>query len=106
MNEWTIRFPINPAAYVEEELLVKLFHLHRKHQDKIGRYMIYNFFYYNRPRGLAKVDAWWYNTIQNADEFVKFRSKIEKDLDLIRNPYRYDYGHYFTKEKYYAGKNN
>lgn len=68
--------------------------------------MIYNFFRYNRPRGLAKVDAWWYNTIQNADEFVKFRSKIEKDLDLIRSPYRYDYGHYFTKEKYYADKNN
>ena len=99
MYKWTVKFPINPTAYVEEELLVKLFHLYRKHQDEIDRYMIYNFFCYNRPRGLAKVDAWWYNTIREADEFVKFRSNIEKDLDLIRNPYRYDYGHYFVKEK-------
>lgn len=101
MNEWTVKFPVYPPIYSEEELFVKLLHLYRKHQDEIDRYIIYNFFYYNRPRGLAKVDAWWDNTTRKVDEFVKFRSKIEKDFNLIRNPYRYDYGHYFVKEKYY-----
>ena len=54
----------------------------------------------NRPRGLGEVNTWWYNIFRISEILFEFSDRTKKEYDTISNPYHFDYGHYFVKEKY------
>lgn len=53
----------------------------------------------NRPRGIGKVNTWWYNVFRISKVLFEFGDNMKKEYDIISSPLHYDYGHYFVKEK-------
>ena len=52
-----------------------------------------------RPRGIGKINTWWYNVFRISKILFEFSDDMKKEYNIIRNPLHYDYGHYFVKEK-------
>ena len=52
-----------------------------------------------RPRGLGKINTWWYNVFRISKILFEFSDNMKKEDNIISSPLHYDYGHYFVKEK-------
>ena len=51
----------------------------------------------NCPRGIGKINTWWYNVFRISKVLFEFSDNMKKEYDIIGSPLHYDYGHYFVE---------
>lgn len=86
-------------AYINQDILKQFLDQYNIWQDEWKQYILGRMIS-SRPRGLGKVNTWWYNIFRISKILFEFRDKMKDEYDTIGLPLYYDYGHYFTKEKY------
>lgn len=85
-------------AYINQDILKQFLDQYNVWQDEWKQYIL-GIMIANRPRGLGKVNTWWYNIFRISKVLFEFSDEMKKEYDTICNPYHYDYGHYFVKER-------
>ena len=84
--------------HINQDILNQFLDSYHVLEDEWKRYILGRMIA-NRPRGLGKVNTWWYNIFKISKVLFEFSDKMKKEYDTIGNPLHYDYGHYFVKEK-------
>lgn len=86
-------------CYINQDILEQFLTQYNVWEDEWKQYILGRMIA-NYPRGLGKVNTWWYNIFRISEILFEFNDKMKKEYDAIGNPYHFDYGHYFVKEKY------
>lgn len=92
----TIRFK---DCNINQDILQQLLDQHNVWEDERKQYILGRIIS-GRPRGLGKINTWWYNVFRISKILFEFSDNMKKEYDIISSPLHYDYGHYFVKENY------
>lgn len=85
-------------AYINQDILKQFIDQYNIWEDEWKQYILGRIIA-GRPRGLGKINTWWYNVFRISKILFEFSDNMKKEYNIISNPLHYDYGHYFVKEK-------
>lgn len=91
----TIRFK---ACNINQDILQQFLDQYNIWEDEWKQYILGRIIA-NRPRGIGKINTWWYNVFRISKVLFEFSDNMKKEYNIISSPLHYDYGHYFVKEK-------